>query len=153
VTLTGVVRGLKNVLLEERTKQEPWTVVETVAPERKTGAIDVTVQPTLTTDYRLATTAAAAAPVQIRLAPQVTVATASRTAVSGSELPALPGASVLVQQQLTAGSAAWTTVAQGTVDDSGDFSVPAAFQPGPVRVVVAPGNGWWPGASTAATVA
>jgi hypothetical protein len=67
VTLTGVVRGVKNVALQERTPGTAWTQLETVTPDPVTGAISVDVTPSATTDYRLATPADAAAYVRIRV--------------------------------------------------------------------------------------
>ena len=55
--------------------------------------------------------------------------------------------------QNPAGVPLWTTVARGTVGDGGAFTVPASLAAGTYRVVVAPGHGYWPGASTPATVA
>jgi SpoIID/LytB domain protein len=68
VTLTGTVRGVKNVVLQERPAGGAWAELEPVAPAPKTGAISVDVTPTATTDYRLATPTAAAAFIRIRVA-------------------------------------------------------------------------------------
>ena len=65
VKLTGTVRGVKNVVLQERPAGGAWTPIGPVAPAQKTGAISVDVTPTVTTDYRLATTADAAASIRI----------------------------------------------------------------------------------------
>ena len=65
VTLSGVVRGVKNVALQERTPGKAWTQLEIVTPDPATGAISIDVTPTATTDYRLATPADAAAYVRI----------------------------------------------------------------------------------------
>jgi stage II sporulation protein D len=59
VTLTGTVRGVKSVVLQERTRGSAWTDVGPVTPDPSTGAISIDVTPTVTTGYRLATTAAA----------------------------------------------------------------------------------------------
>jgi hypothetical protein len=67
VTLTGVVRGVKNVVLQERTPGGAWSELETVTPDPGTGQISVDVAPAATTDYRLATPADAAAYVRIRV--------------------------------------------------------------------------------------
>jgi stage II sporulation protein D len=67
VTLTGVVRGERNVVLQERNPGLPWSKLETVTPEPGTGEISIDVTPTATTDYRLATPTAAAAYVRIRV--------------------------------------------------------------------------------------
>jgi SpoIID/LytB domain protein len=153
VTLAGVVRGVDGVTLEQRTMHVPWSDFAPVTPDGS-GSVSLVETPTITTDYRLATSQAAAAYVRIRVTPRVSLASPqSLTAVSGSELPVLPGARVLVQQQNPAGPPVWTTVASGTVDSSGAFSVPLSLAPGTYRAVVAPGHGYWPGASAAVTVA
>jgi hypothetical protein len=64
----------------------------------------------------------------------------------------LPGAPVLVQRRNPAGSPAWTTVARGTVGAGGTFSVSVSLAQGTYRAVVAPGHGYWPGASAPLTV-
>ena len=65
--LNGVVRGLRGVVVQERTPGNPWKQLTTVAPAAKTGAFHVSVRPKVTTDYRLATPADAAAFVRIRV--------------------------------------------------------------------------------------
>jgi stage II sporulation protein D len=152
VTLAGLVRGLDGVVLEQRTAHVRWSDLAPVTPDGS-GAVSFVETPTITTDYRLATAQAAAAYVRIRVTPRVTLdAPQDLTAVSGNELPVLPGAPVLVQRQNQAGSPAWTTVARSTVAADGSFSVPVVLAPGAYRAVVAPGHGYWPGASAAVTV-
>jgi stage II sporulation protein D len=65
VTLTGTVRSVKNVVLQERPAGGAWADLEAVTPDPGTGAISIDVTPTVTTYYRLATTTAAAAFVRI----------------------------------------------------------------------------------------
>lgn len=65
VTLSGTVRGVKNVVLEQRPAGGAWTELEPVEPDPETAAISVDVTPTVTTDYRLATTGDAASFVRI----------------------------------------------------------------------------------------
>ena len=67
VTLGGIVRGVKGVALQQRKPGRDWTDVGPVTPDPTTGAISIDVTPTATTDYRLATATAAAAPVEIRV--------------------------------------------------------------------------------------
>jgi len=152
VKLTGLVRGVTGVVVERRSTQLPWQTLTSATPDAA-GAITLVTRPTITTDYRLATPDAAAAFVRIRVAPRVRIAAASRTSVSGTEGPSLPGAPVLIQQHDATGSQAWRTVARGTVGQGGAFSVPVSLSPGAVRAVVAPGRGFSPGASPGATVA
>ena len=63
VTLNGVVRSVKSVVLQERPAGGAWTDLEAVVP----GAFSIDVTPTVTTQYRLATPADAAASVRIRV--------------------------------------------------------------------------------------
>ena len=65
VTLTGFVRGVKNVVLQEKPAGGAWTQLDTVTPDPGTGAISIDVTPSATTDYRLATPTAAAASIRI----------------------------------------------------------------------------------------
>jgi stage II sporulation protein D len=65
VTLTGTVRGVRNVVLQARPSGGTWAEVEPVTPDPGTGAISLDVTPAATTDYRLATTTAAAAFIRI----------------------------------------------------------------------------------------
>jgi SpoIID/LytB domain protein len=65
--LTGVVRGLSGVVVQERTSGEPWKQLRSIVPAPQTGAFHFTVRPKVTTDYRLATQQDAAAFVRIRV--------------------------------------------------------------------------------------
>ena len=67
VALGGVVRGVKGVVLQERPAGGTWTDLEPVTPDPDTGAISIHVTPTVTTQYRLATTAYIAAWLRIRV--------------------------------------------------------------------------------------
>jgi SpoIID/LytB domain protein len=152
VRLSGLVRGVDGVVVEQRNVHLPWQTLTQVKPDAG-GAITVVAKPAITTDYRLATADAAAAYVRIRVTPSVKITSATRTTVSGAARPTLPGATVVIQKPSPSGRPAWTTVARGTVDARGAFSVPVSLPTGSVRAVVAPGHGYWPGASAAATVA
>lgn len=67
VTLTGVVRGLRGVVLQARVGSAPWKQLRTIVPATGTGAFHVSVKPRSTTQYRLATAQDAAAAVRIRV--------------------------------------------------------------------------------------
>jgi stage II sporulation protein D len=67
VTLGGIVRGVKGVVLQQRKPGRDWTALGPVTPDPTTGAFSIDVTPTVTTDYRLATATAAAAPIEIRV--------------------------------------------------------------------------------------
>jgi len=142
VTLGGMIRGFTGVTLEERTTGGAWGAVGPVSQ----GAVKLTQKPTITTDYRLATSTAVAGSVRIRVAPIVTVTSFTTTQVAGSEQPVVMGASVQVQQQNA--DATWTTIATGSVDASGGFAVPVTLSSGGTyRVSVTAGAGYAPGTS------
>jgi stage II sporulation protein D len=69
VVLTGVVRGVSGVVVQERTAGSPWEPFKSVAPTTKSGIFRLLVRPSLTTDYRLATARDAAPFVRIRVMP------------------------------------------------------------------------------------
>jgi stage II sporulation protein D len=142
VTFGGMIRGLAGVTLEQRTPGGAWEAVGLVAA----GALKLTQTPAITTDYRLAMATAAAGAVRIRVAPVVTVTSLTTTQVTGSEQPVVMGASVQVQQQNA--DATWTTIATGTVNADGTFTVPVTLSSGGTyRVFVAPVAGYAAGAS------
>jgi hypothetical protein len=127
------------VTLEQRPLGGQWQPVGAVTAGR---ALELAERPSQTTDYRLATAAAAAGSVRIRVAPSVTLTSLTPTEVTGSVLPVLPAAPVQVQEQ-GADTTVWTTVATGAVAADGTFSVPAQLEPGGTyRVTVAPAAGY-----------
>ncbi len=67
VVLGGVVRGVRDVVVQQRTQGMPWKQLEPVTPAAGSGAIRLVVRPAVTTDYRLATARDAAAFVRIRV--------------------------------------------------------------------------------------
>jgi stage II sporulation protein D len=69
VVLTGVVRGVRGVVVQQRTLGTPWKPFKSIAPTAKTGAFRLVVRPSATTDYRLATAQDAAAFVRVRVMP------------------------------------------------------------------------------------
>ncbi|HSX23164.1 MAG TPA: SpoIID/LytB domain-containing protein, partial [Gaiellaceae bacterium] len=142
VQLSGKIRGLNGVALEQRIAPGAWFSAGPIAPAAD-GTVQLTETPTVTTDYRLATSLAAAAYVRIRVAPNVQVTTVSSTGVQGSEQPALPGTLISVQQLQP--DQTWLAVASGTINFDGTFSVAAQLLAGSTyRVVFAPGQGFSP---------
>jgi stage II sporulation protein D len=149
VSLASVVRGFAGVTLEQRPAGADWQAVGPVTA----GETALTATPTITTDFRLATSTVAAGAVRIRVMPAVTLTSATSTGVTGSEQPALPEATVDLQQQNP--DLTWTTLAAGTVADDGTFTIPATAAPGAtVRIVVTPAStsGYVAGASAAQIV-
>jgi stage II sporulation protein D len=66
--LSGVVRGIRGVVVQARSAGGPWKQLRSIVPAPKTGAFHFAVRPDVTTDYRLATARDAAAFVRIRVA-------------------------------------------------------------------------------------
>jgi SpoIID/LytB domain protein len=64
VTLTGVVRGVRGVVVQRSTAGAPWTRLRSA----KAGAFHFSVKPKATTEYRLATSNDATAFVRVRVA-------------------------------------------------------------------------------------
>jgi len=154
VQLGGLVRGVTGVSIEQRPSSAAWTPLGTVTP-LSDGTIQLTETPTITTDYRLATTTAAAAYVRIKVMPVVTLSQpySGGTSLAGTIAPALPGAPAQTQQ-LGPDGVTWTTVATGAVDPTstsvgqfGSFTVPLTLSAGTYRAVITPGHGYSPGTS------
>ncbi|HKB93247.1 MAG TPA: SpoIID/LytB domain-containing protein [Gaiellaceae bacterium] len=145
ITLTGTIRGVDGVSLEQREAGGTWHLVGPVAPATD-GTVVLPESPALTTDYRLATPYTAVGYVRVRVMPVVDIAAPTPGQVAGTETPALPGAAVDVQTENP--DLTWTTVATGTVADDGSFIVPVTL-PADVtyRVVVTPAAGYAPGAT------
>ncbi|MDX6468404.1 MAG: stage sporulation protein [Gaiellaceae bacterium] len=151
ITLAGVVRGISGVTFEARPSSTTWQPVGPVTPSLD-GRVSLTATPTITTDYRLATPAAAAGYVRVKVMPLVTLGSVTGGVVQGTESPVLPDAPVQVQTQNA--DLTWTLLTQGTVAADGTFSVPATIPPGAtVRVVVTPGRGYAPATTAAQVVA
>jgi stage II sporulation protein D len=67
VRLSGVVRGVRGVVAQARTRGKPWKQLRSIVPAAATGAFHFAVKPKVTTQYRLATAGDAAAAVRIRV--------------------------------------------------------------------------------------
>ncbi|TML87119.1 MAG: SpoIID/LytB domain-containing protein [Actinobacteria bacterium] len=140
VQLSGVARGIAGVALEQRSAGSTWQAVGPVAPAAD-GTVAIPAKPTVTTDYRLATTTAAAAPVRIAVAPRIRFyADKTPDHLRGLVRPVLTGAPVAVQSQDAAG--AWTTVATTTVDANGDFDATLQLATGTYRARIAATKGF-----------
>ena len=145
-TLHGVARGVGAVTLETQEQGGTWQTVGPVTPAAD-GTFVVAVRPAVSSSYRLAAGQVQGALVQVGVTPLVS-ATLSAGAVQGLVRPALPGAPVQVQRQ---DGLRWTTVATGTTDTSGAFSVAAQLAPGAYRVRCVAGHGLSPGVSPSIT--
>jgi stage II sporulation protein D len=137
-TLSGFARGVTDpVTLESRVAGGAWTQMAQLVPDAG-GAFSATVQPSVTTQYRLTAGSLHVAYAKVGVAPVVTAAQ-SPTGLAGAIQPALANAPVLLQVQ--AGSA-WTTVSSTATDPSGAWSFGGAIAPGTYRVRCAPGHGF-----------
>jgi stage II sporulation protein D len=141
-SLTGVARGVQGVVLEAKGADGVWETLSSVTPAAD-GSFTVAIRPPATTQYRLAAGDIRAALLKVAVAPLVSASLAAGI-VQGTMKPALSGAAVQVQRQDGVG---WTTVATGTTDVSGAFTVSTALSPGAYRVRCAPGRGLSPGVS------
>jgi stage II sporulation protein D len=145
VTLTGLIRGITGVSLEERIFGGSWTLVGPVSPAAD-GSLLLPEAPSTTTDYRLATTTAAVGYQRVRVAPLVQQADPASTpgAVAGTVQPVLPGVPIEVDVQNP--DLSWTAIATGTVAPDGAFTLPVVIPAGATyRIVVTPGQGFAPG--------
>ena len=146
VTLNGWVRGVTGVSLEQRVAGGSWQLVGPVTAAAD-GSVLLPEAPTITTDFRLATPAAAVGYVRVRVMPAVSLsASPAPGEIAGSEQPALPGAAVAVQAQ--GSDLKWMTVASGATAADGTFTVSAQLAAGTTyRVLVTPGHGYSPAAT------
>jgi stage II sporulation protein D len=147
VTLTGLIRGIAGVSLEQRVFGGSWTLVGPVTPAAD-GSLFLPETPSVTTDYRLATPATAVGYQRVRVAPLVQQADPASTpgAVAGAVQPVLPGVPVEVDVQNP--DLSWTPIAAGTVAPDGTFTLPVTVPAGATyRIVVTPGQGFAPGMS------
>lgn len=142
ITLTGFVRGLTGVSLEQRPFGGAWSLVGPVTPAAD-GSLLLPESPAVTTDYRLALPSAAVGFVRVQVAPTIQLVDPTTTPgmLDGSVQPALPGVPVEVDAENP--DQTWTAVATGSLDPNGNFSVPVSISAGTTyRIVVTPGQGY-----------
>jgi stage II sporulation protein D len=129
VPLTGFVRGIGGVVVQELLPTGAWQQVRRVAV-RPDGRFTATVRPRFSTSYRLAVDRVGGPAVQVEVARRIAVR-ADGTLISGHVVPAAP---VRVERQTARG---WSRVAGVAVGPSGSFRVPLRT-PGRYRVSSAP---------------
>jgi stage II sporulation protein D len=143
--LSGLVRGVSQVELEQRPAGGTWETVSPVAPA-KDGSLSLTEAPSVTTDFRLATATLAAAPVRVGVTPRIRFSEEQTVGqLRGSVEPVLPGAPVELQRQDTT-TGAWSTIGSTTVDTVGNFAL-SAFEPGTYRARIGASGGFVAGTS------
>jgi stage II sporulation protein D len=137
--LTGVARGMATATLQRRDGTS-WTDVGEVKGS-KDGALAMLVKPSVTSQYRLTSGKAAAAPVRVTVAPLARFYPArTPDQLRGYVRPAsLAGTTVFIQKQQ---GAAWPTVARVTVDPNGDFLAKLQLTTGVYRARVSSGHGF-----------
>ncbi|HEV2593133.1 MAG TPA: SpoIID/LytB domain-containing protein [Gaiellaceae bacterium] len=137
-TLGGFARYVTGpVTLESRAPGAAWTAVETVTPAAD-GTFSVSVDPSVTTQYRLTVGTLHVAYAKVGVAPLLSV-DQSATGVSGALEPAVSGAAVALQQQ---SGTTWATVSSTVTDTSGAWSFGGQLAPGTYRVRSTPGHGY-----------
>src|ERR671936_2023504 len=141
--LTGVARGVTPVLLQARSGGA-WQPAGAVSPSDD-GTLAVSVHPTTTTAYRLASGKIAGGTVQVRVAPVVRIIPPrTQSELRGYMRPAIAGARVWLQRE---NGTKWVNVARTSIDSSGSFDVQLQLVDGTYRARVVPGHGLVPGIS------
>jgi hypothetical protein len=144
ISLEGRARDASDVSLEAKPFGLDWTPAGALVLDGA-GAFATVVKPQLATQYRLAWENARVGLVKIAVAPRVDASIVQGTA-TGKIAPAVANAAVQLQWSQD-GTTGWQTLASGTTDASGAFTVSATPQAGTYRVRVAPGHGLAPGLS------
>jgi stage II sporulation protein D len=147
--LTGTARGVSQPMLEQL-KGTTWTTVASVQAQGN-GSFAVTVRPTATTRYRLASGTARTAPTTVGVAPRISlVPPGDLSELTGTVRPALGGAAVEIERLQ---GQFWQVVGRATVDATGAFTARVNVTPGSYRArVPAPGKGLVAGTSTTLVV-
>jgi stage II sporulation protein D len=147
--LAGVARGLSSAVLQQLDGAS-WKDLA-AARAAKDGSVTLTIKPTVTTRYRLATGKVSAPAVRVPVAPLVRFST-PRTPdqLSGYVRPlSLAGVTVLIQRQSGPG---WVTAARSTVAADGSFLAKLQLTDGVYRATVGSGHGYVAGATPALQV-
>ncbi|HKC21499.1 MAG TPA: SpoIID/LytB domain-containing protein [Gaiellaceae bacterium] len=137
--LSGVARGLTSAVLQQL-DDTTWKDVGAVKPDQD-GAVTLSIKPTVTTRYRLATGKVSAPPVRVPVAPLVRFNTPhTPDQLSGYVRPlSLAGTRVLIQRQQGPG---WVTATQATVAANGSFLARLQLTDGVYRARVGSGHGY-----------
>jgi stage II sporulation protein D len=147
--LTGTARGINRPVLEQL-KGTVWTAVAPVQGQPN-GSFAMTVRPTATTRYRLASGVARTAPTAVTVAPRIAlVEPGDLSELTGTVRPALAGAAVEIER-LQGGL--WQVVGRTTVDAAGAFTARVNVTPGSYRArIPVPGRGLVAGTSATLVV-
>jgi stage II sporulation protein D len=146
--LSGVARGLANVVLEQRPLGGVWAPAGGV-PARGTFARDV--RPAASTEYRLSSRGVRTAPLRLLVAPLVRLQPpTAANALRGTVRPVLPNAPVVIQRRGV--DRTWARVAVARAGSAGDFEAQLQLTPGTYRARVALGRGFAVGFSAVLNV-
>jgi stage II sporulation protein D len=145
--ITGLVRGLAGVVLEEKPRGFGWETVSAVTPD-PTGAFSTAVTPRATTEFRLSEGTVHAGLITVTVVPLVQAALGGG-GVEGTVHPAAAGSPVQLQFR---NGVKWSNLASGVTDAAGAFQIPARLDPGTYRVRCPAGAGLSPGLSGTLTV-
>ncbi|MBV8563383.1 MAG: SpoIID/LytB domain-containing protein [Actinobacteria bacterium] len=127
VHLVARSSGVGRAVLQKRVGAGPWLPVRTVG-----GGATVTVEPRVTTQYRLSVPGVAGPELAVAVAPAVTVKPLGPSLLGGRILPR-PTAPVTVLRYEPGG---WRVVAHPLVGPDGAFRTPVRLRAGGYRVVV-----------------
>jgi stage II sporulation protein D len=137
-TLAGFARGVTDpITLESKAPGGTWTAVGQVTPAAD-GTFSTSVQPSLTTQYRLTVGALHLAYAKVGVAPLLTV-DQSAGDVTGTVQPLLASAPVVLQQQV---GALWQTVSSTVTDANGAWTFGGDLAAGTYRIRCTPGHGY-----------
>ena len=112
------------------------------------GRVRLTVTPTRTTTYRLATPDASTRPFTIAVAPVVTADQHRRT-LSGRVEPRIPDLTITLERRV---SGSWLSIRDARLTDGGDFTLPRPPTPGTYRIHTQPTERLLPGATNPFTI-
>ena len=147
-TLAGFARGVTDpITLESKAPGGVWTAVEQVTPAAD-GSFTTTVEPSVTTQYRLTVGSLHLAYAKVGVAPLLSV-DQSTGDLTGAVEPALESAPVVLQQQV---GTLWQTVSSTATDANGAWSFGGDLAPGTYRIRCTPGRGYVAAVSPSLTV-
>jgi hypothetical protein len=149
-SLSGIARSLPSVTLEQRSAGAGWRPAGPVTPAGD-GTVSVPMRPRAPIDYRLASGTARSGVAHVAVAPLIRFyGLGNPSTLRGYARPIFQGTGVSIQRLE---GARWTTVAQATVDASGDFEAHLTLTPGEYRARIVRGHGFVAGVSPTLRVA
>ena len=141
--LSGLARGVATPSLERRVWGGRWERVGPLDPSG--GTFAVTVTPTVTTWYRVASPKGTGQARRVAVAPLVRLSDGGDgKTLRGSVRPQLAAAPVAIQRLTSRG---WTTVARTTTNARSRFRATLRIVPGAYRAIATPGSGYVAGVS------